>query len=544
MLSQRALSLTVNPSPRSHSSQLLRLPKLIGLSSILLFFTCTLKSVDVGACEHYASDQLVLCVDYFEYSMFRLPQVDRTLFNAQTETFFTKHADNVMRQMNELHINADWAPAALENGPLPAKFHLELRPWYDTSYLMTGSGQGQYAKYLDTTWETNMQPNMADQYAPLIREYYVDLTPKHFFIRIGRQTIPWGKSDGVYMLDVLNNFQLSNPTIFNEQLIKIPVWAINANWFPTTTGSLQVVWEPQYFVSYYPGLPIKGGLPTEGGYQDWTYGSVAYFNNIENGLFGVKFPVNYHEPDFTLKDSVPEIRWGDTIADVHYTLNYLYTYTSFPITFPNTGNFTTATAYREKPTRIHVVGGSGDYEISTENWLDGSVLRVESAMTIDDQYYEGIVGNPKYVTHWGLLAGFDKQVLTDYLARPVFFSLQYWQDWVVNSVHCGNCGADDHRFQDAGFQGGKSGMREIYKDIATLYLDKTWLDGDIVDSSFAAVYELQYQDLWLQPRVQYRYNDNFTFAVGFNIFTGGRQQPYGEFTNNTDAFFEIHYSIL
>ena len=140
--------------------------------------------------------------------------------------------------------------------------------------------------------------------------------------------------------------------------------------------------------------------------------------------------------------------------------------------------------------------------------------------------------------------GLTSRCSTDYLARPVFFSLQYWQDWVVNSVHCGNCGADDHRFQDAGFQGGKSGMREIYKDIATLYLDKTWLDGDIVDSSFAAVYELQYQDLWLQPRVQYRYNDNLTFAVGFNIFTGGRQQPYGEFTNNTDAFFEIHYSIL
>ena len=128
--------------------------------------------------------------------------------------------------------------------------------------------------------------------------------------------------------------------------------------FQLPQASLQVVWEPQYFVSYYPGLPIKGGLPTEGGYQDWTYGSVAYFNNIENGLFGVKFPVNYHEPDFTLKDSVPGIRWGDTIADVHYTLNYLYTYTSFPITFPNTGNFTTATAYHENPTRIHVVGGS------------------------------------------------------------------------------------------------------------------------------------------------------------------------------------------
>ena len=94
-------------------------------------------------------------------------------------------------------------------------------------------------------------------------------------IRLGRQIIAWGKSDGVYMLDILNNFNLINPQIFNEQQIKIPEWAANIVWQPTATGELQGVFIPQYLPTYYTGLQQKGGFPWNGSYGDFTYGSIS-----------------------------------------------------------------------------------------------------------------------------------------------------------------------------------------------------------------------------------------------------------------------------
>ena len=129
---------------------------------------------------------------------------------------------------------------------------------------MTGWGQGQYRTYLAEDWQQNLNGSMDDQYDPLLREYYVDVLPKNFFIRVGRQIISWGKSDGVYMLDILNPFNLSNPTNFDEQYNKIPTWALNANYQITSTGTFQFVYEPKYLPYYYPGLPIKGGLPLPG----------------------------------------------------------------------------------------------------------------------------------------------------------------------------------------------------------------------------------------------------------------------------------------
>ena len=92
---------------------------------------------------------------------------------------------------------------------------------------------------------------------------------------------------------------------------------------------------------------------------------------------------------------------------------------------------------------MQVIGGSIDYDLETgHESIDGTVLRVESSETVGDQYYQGIVGNPKYISHWGVLMGVDKTILGDYLERPVFASVQYWHDMVTNQDRCNNCGAE------------------------------------------------------------------------------------------------------
>ena len=117
-----------------------------------------------------------------------------------------------------------------------------------------------------------------------------------------------GKSDGVDMLDILNNFNLRNPTIFEEENIKIPVWAANMNWQPWVGANLQLLWMPQWFPTYWPGCAANNE-PVEGGYHDWTYGVVSDFNNFYNGQFGFKVPVTLHTPTIKPQDWIGGARW-------------------------------------------------------------------------------------------------------------------------------------------------------------------------------------------------------------------------------------------
>ena len=75
-------------------------------------------------------------------------------------------------------------------------------------------------------------------------------------------------------------------------------------------------------------------------------------------------------------------------------------------------------------------------------------------------------------------------------------------------------------------------------------MDKTSLEGDILDTSLSIVHDWQFNDWWLQPHVGYRLSDRTTLGLGFNIFAGQKQTPYGEFTNSSNVFFELHQSLL
>jgi len=480
-------------------------------------------------------------------SYFRLTDTSRQVFDPQTEQFTTEHNDNLMSQRNEFRLDMEWTPQVEKWAAwIPQlKFVAQLRPWYDTDWLISNEGQGKHEHALTPFWENNLQGPREDN-DPLFREYYVDITPPHFFFRLGRQIIAWGKSDGVYMLDVLNPFNLRNPTIFEEENIKIPVWAANLNWQPSPTSNLQVLWIPQYFSHYWPGLRLEGGEPQESNYHDWTYNIVGFFNDFYNGSFGFKVPVHWHTPSARLPNSITGARWSDSKFGINYTLNYLYTWTQSMIDFPNTGTFLTATSVNRQPHRMHVVGMSADYDFELGNrWIDGTVWRIETSETIGDEYYQGTVGNPRYTSHWGVLMGLDRTILGDYLDRPIFASFQYWHDMVTNQARCptSSCGTASNEYQDLGYFGSGPqdfrGMRGVYKSLITYFMEKTWLEGDTVITDFFALYELQFHDWWIRPKVTYKYNDQTTAALGFNIFAGSKQTPYGQFTNNTNAFIEF-----
>jgi hypothetical protein len=497
------------------------------------------------ACESYDEYSLTGCADLWTSAYVRLPNTRETLFDAESEKYFSAHTDRIEFQRSEAHLTLDQQPKAVSSlVGFPVSWHLELRPWFDSTYDLPDSvGQGRYHQFLADDLETNLNGRMADNYDPLFREYYLDLRPKHFFIRLGRQIIPWGKSDGVYVLDIINNFNLVNPEIFDEQQVKIPVWAANINWQINSTYTLQALFIPQYLPTYYAGAQIQHGFPIQGGYGDFTYNSVAYFNNYLNGSAGFKVPSTTNLPSTRLNNWVYGARLDNgTAGDVHYTLNYLYTYTTTMIGYPgNTSTFATAATAAWRPHRMQVAGGSVDYDWNNGNeWLDGTVFRAESAVNNGDVYYEGVLGNPVDVTHWQFMGGVDKTILGDELQRPVFASFQYYQDLVLKENNKCACEGHDEQFQGLGFDGSNSGFRGMYMSVSTLYFYKTWGDGDFVGSTLSVVHDWQFDDWWVKPEVTYQFNDKTAFALGFDVFAGGKATPYGEFTNNSNVYFTIH----
>lgn len=497
------------------------------------------------ACESYEEYSLTGCADLWSSAYIRLPSSTRTLFDAQTGKFFKANSDIVEFQRNELHITLDQQPKTISNlVGFPVSWHLELRPWYDSTYDLPGtSGQGQFHQFLADDLETNVNGRMADNYDPLFREYYLDLRPAHFFIRLGRQIIAWGKSDGVYVLDILNNFNLVNPEIFDEQQVKIPVWAANINWQINSTYTLQALFIPQYLPTYYAGAQIQHGFPIQGGYGDFTYNSTALFNNELNGSLGFKIPSTTNLPSTRLNNWIYGARFSNGSAgNLHYTLNYLYTYTTTMIAYPgDTNTFATASTVAWRPHRMQVAGGSFDYDWNTGNqWLDGTVFRAESAVNNGDVYYEGTLGNPIDVTHWQFMGGIDKTILGDELERPVFASFQYYQDWVLKRNNECACGGHNGEFQDLGYNGSTAGFRGMYKSISTLYLQKTWLPGDFLGSTLSVVHDWEFNDWWIKPEVTYQFNDRTAFVLGFDIFAGSKATPYGQFTNASNVYFTLH----
>src|SRR6185295_18816874 len=62
-----------------------------------------------------------------------------------------------------------------------------------------------------------------------INEMYLDYTKGRFFTRIGRQSISWGESDTIILLDVINNFDLTYgaPGLLQDlEESRIPFWAM------------------------------------------------------------------------------------------------------------------------------------------------------------------------------------------------------------------------------------------------------------------------------------------------------------------------------
>lgn len=172
-----------------------------------------------------------------------------------------------------------------------------------------------------------------------INELYLDYTKGRVFTRIGRQSIAWGESDTIVLLDVINNFDLTMgaPGLFMDlEEARIPFWAMR------NTVKLVDSWGPlsSSFLDMYmvPG-PIDTTVPiTAPAYFGFPYsqpGPDPSQNPDINYLFN-PVPISVSIVDRLPENSWSQTRWGVRLAGVlarEYTVSgwFFRTYPTAPV---------------------------------------------------------------------------------------------------------------------------------------------------------------------------------------------------------------------
>lgn len=95
-------------------------------------------------------------------------------------------------------------------------------------------------------------------------------------------------------------------------------------------------------------------------------------------------------------------------------------------------------------------------------------------------------------------------------------------------------------FQSASFA---NEQVDEYRQLATVRLRYSTLQQKLVYSLFA-FYSPTDQDSYLKPAIHYRYNDNYSFSAGANIFSGSKPYTFfGQHQANTNVWFRGRFSF-
>jgi hypothetical protein len=167
-----------------------------------------------------------------------------------------------------------------------------------------------------------------------VNELYLSYTEGPFFLRIGRQSISWGESDTIAILDQSNPFDLTlaAPGFFEDiDEARIPLYTIRSsfNLFetlgPLSSGFIEGYWVPGMIDATTSTVPLLTASPYSVRGQD-----VQTTSQMPGGVFPPTFQFVFF--DHKLPDDVSSSRWGlrfQTIVSRFLTLQ-AWVYRTFP----------------------------------------------------------------------------------------------------------------------------------------------------------------------------------------------------------------------
>ncbi len=456
--------------------------KKIILIFLILFFSCSFAYADLTAGNFTLTG-------YFKNEMnLRLQDMNNDL---------TKFK-NILELSGEYVINEDLV------------FFTKMKYFYEAMYDMRDkfdSGQHYQGHIQRTDW---------------LRDCYIDYINGPWFLRLGKQQVAWGQSDGITILDRVNPVDLREFWLQDFVDIRIPLWMANINFSPRLNSNLQILIIPDFeaSASTYPDGPFL-------------FYSTERFENWRKAQTSVAINALY--PGKQFENSTFGIQWSDRIGDLEYTLNYLngfYYSLRNRTTYVSSGNWIVDRSFK----RYRLYGGSLRKTFTRPGPLQGITLRGDFAYYNDEPTYFGdpVAASAKGVNRWDnvfWLIGLDKNIATNWL-----LSFQFAQ-YIMQDAKAGWTTAA----QSYPMNAYTYGYMDQVENIFTIKLSTDFMHD-----------RLKTELLWtctddnqgrISPKINYEIKDNVWLSCGIHYFYGNLYDTNGQFREDSQFYTHLKYTF-
>lgn len=327
-----------------------------------------------------------------------------------------------------------------------------------------------------------------------LRELYVDIPLNGHFLRLGKQHVAWGATDGLRVLDIVNPVDYKEFVLAPFEESRIPTWMINySHRFDQYTAQLLII--PDQTLSFVPNGAFMPTSPLVS--PTINPSRAATFEN--------------EHPDELRGETDVALRVGRSFSghDVNLVIarqtdkDYVYRReaTSEGVT------------YRPYAPRSNIYGASystamGDY-----------VLRSELAYSTDKAYFtqsnEGNGIDLARTANYGI-------ALDWYGASDSVITFQLFQDIILESAN------------------------NLYQDKT----ETTWslnLSKDLLNQRYVVeamiMQNLNRQDGFTSFNIRHNFSDSVTLKAGFDYFFGDTDGLFGQFSDKDRLTFAAHYTF-
>jgi len=364
----------------------------------------------------------------------------------------------------------------------------------------------QVAQYLSGLVSTNLELDFGkntEDFRPeeitfRLWEGYADLEWEKISLRIGRQTIRWGKGDRINPIDNFTPQNFKEFFNFPRAERKLPILAVYPKYFATDNWTWEGIWFPFF----------NKNLIAEAD-QDW---APFYPNNLVNAGF-VFSPENKPARSFENSTWATRVIHRGSFADVsasyayHFDQNPVYRVIGrTPVLFalgltPSAGRVETDWV------REHTMGI--DFEFTHKGWG----FRGESAFTTRQPFTTVRVTDDDLVER------------KDVLRTLVGFDYTYKSDNYINL-----------QLSQTFIPGQASGMAARgYESSLVFRLHRNFLN-DKLQFSWEGITELTDVDFYHQFDITYEPRDNLEVSTGFFFYEGELEGLWGQYDKN-DQFY-------
>ncbi len=390
------------------------------------------------------------------------------------------------------------------------KVYGRWRGTYDASYDMNETSHNIPKATIDDQRQENE-----------FRELYVDIRQGPLFLRVGKQQVVWGESDGLRMADIINPLDLSWHYLWeNWEDTRIGLPMIRAIYALTPKTDLEFVWAPVSFEptkfagkgSYWEIPPLgKGGtFPLIPGVLDVPIQQGDVPTSMKNGSVGGKVKTSFGSGlDVSLFDyyhhyELPTLQMTPAVPLPEFSLVYPY---------------------------VNSTGGTFNTFIDPIK----TVFRGEAVYNHGEPQQD--FTKPDFISKKDTVAfmlGVDRPTYLPINSESSFLSFQFFYKKVLNT---------DPTTVTFGDINNKNPKQTIITGIfSTPY--PTLIPNSILTPSLTVFYDTV-GAVWARPTVNLKYGDNWSFTLAANQFWGhdNSRVYFNPINDRSEAYVDVKYSF-